>query len=96
MTGKFTVEQKYEILMESLNSDESIAEICRKHGVAPVNFRKWRERFLEGGKKALAEGPLGNEYEKRIDELTKIIGEQTLVINELKKHRQGGDRDDVP
>ena len=89
MTGKFTVEQKYEILMESLNSDESIAEICRKHGVAPVNFRKWRERFLEGGKKALAEGPLGNDYEKRIDELTKNIGEQTLVINELKKTSAG-------
>ena len=49
MTNKFTVEQKYEILMESLNSDESIAEIRRKHGAAPVNFRKWRERFLEGG-----------------------------------------------
>ena len=89
MTGKFTVEQKYEILMESLNSDESIAEICRKPGVAPVNFRKWRERFLEGGKKALEEGPLGNDYEKRTDELTKIIGEQTLVINELKKTSAG-------
>lgn len=85
ITGKFTVEQKYQILMESLNSSETIAEICRKHGVAPVNFRKWRERFMEGGKQALAQGSDGNEYEKKIDDLTRIIGEQTLVINELKK-----------
>ena len=32
---------------------------------------------------------MGNEYDKRIDELTKIIGEQTLVINELKKTSAG-------
>jgi len=85
MSGKFTPEQKYEIIMESLNSNITVAELCRKHGVAPVNFRKWREKFLEGGKRALGESNSGNDYEKEIDDLKKIIGEQSLVINELKK-----------
>ena len=43
-----------------------------------TQFYKWKGCYLEGGKRVLAEGPLGNEYEKRIDELTNII-------NELKK-----------
>ncbi len=85
MSGKFTPEQKFEIIMESLNSNMTVAELCRKHGVAPVNFRKWREKFFEGGKRALGESNIGNDYEKEIDDLKKIIGEQSLVINELKK-----------
>jgi len=40
---------------------------------------------LEGGKRALGESNSGNDYEKEIDDLKKIIGEQSLVINELKK-----------
>ena len=60
MNGKFTVEQKSEIILESFTTKEKVIEICRKHGVAPVNFRKWRECFLEGGKKAPGEGPRGN------------------------------------
>ena len=80
MNGKFTADQKYQIVMESFNS-----------GVAPVNFRKWREKFIEGGKKALAQGSDGNQYEEEIDELKKIIADQSLVINELKKYRQGGE-----
>jgi len=38
MSGKFTHEQKYEIIMESINSNITTAELCRKHGVAPVNI----------------------------------------------------------
>lgn len=85
MSGKFTPEQKYEIIMESLNSNITVAELCRKHGVAPVNFRKWREKFLEGWKRALGESNSGNDYEREIDDLKKIIGEQSLIIDELKK-----------
>ena len=91
MNGKFTADQKYQIVMESFNSGVAINDLCRRHGVAPVNFRKWREKFIEGGKKALAQGSDGNQYEEEIDELKKIIADQSLVINELKKYRQGGE-----
>ncbi|MGB9815891.1 MAG: hypothetical protein ACPLVI_08210 [Thermoplasmata archaeon] len=52
--------------------------------MAPVNFRKWREKFLEGGKRAPRESNSGNDYEKEIDDLKKVTGEQSLIINELK------------
>lgn len=89
MNGKFTAEQKYQIVMESFNSTVTTNELCRRHGIAPVNFRKWREKFMEGGKKALAQGSDGNQYEEEINELKKIIGDQSLVINELKKISAG-------
>ena len=85
MNGKFTADQKYQIVMESFNSGVAVNDLCCRHGVAPVNFRKWSEKFIEGWKKALAHGSDGNQYEEEIDELKKIIGDQSLVINELKK-----------
>ncbi|MHB8396458.1 MAG: transposase [Thermoplasmataceae archaeon] len=89
MTSKFTAEQKYQIVMESFNSADAINVLCRRHGVSPVNFRKWREKFIEGGRRSLAESGSRNEYEDRIDDLTRIVGEQTLVISELKKISAG-------
>ena len=89
MSGKFTVDQKYQAVMESFNPGTGTGELCRRHGVSPVNFRSWREKFIEGGKKALAESGSRNDYEEKIDGLTRIIGEQALVISELKKISAG-------
>ena len=72
MNGKFTAEQKYQIVMESFNSTVTTNELCRRHGIAPVNFRTWREKFMAGGKKALAQECDGNQYEEEINELKKI------------------------
>ena len=88
MTGKFTVEQKYQIVMESYNSTEAVSVLCRRHGVAPINFRKWREKFIEGGKKALGETREGNELEAENRDLKRLIGEQALVIDAFKKTLQ--------
>ena len=78
MPEKFTVEQKEQIVIESFTAT-NIAELCRSYGVAPVNFRRWREKFIEGEKKALAQGSNGNQYEEEIDKLKMIVG-----------YRQGG------
>ena len=56
--------------------------------VSPVNFRKWREKFIEGGKKALGETREGNELEAENRDLKRLIGEQALVIDAFKKTLQ--------
>ena len=61
MTSKFTAEQKYKIVMESFNSADAINVLCRRHGVSPVNFRKWREKFIEGGRRSLVKSGSRNE-----------------------------------
>jgi transposase len=50
----FTSEQKILIVMEALRGEESVAAICRKHGIADSVFYKWNKEFLEAGKKRLA------------------------------------------
>jgi transposase len=50
----FSSEQKILIVMEALRGEESVAAICRKHGIADSVFYKWNKEFLEAGKKRLA------------------------------------------
>ena len=54
MPEKFTVEQKEQIVIESFTA-RNIAELCRRHGVSVAQFHKWKDRFLEGGRKGLGE-----------------------------------------
>jgi putative transposase len=78
MPEKFTVEQKEQIVIESFTAT-NIAELCRKHGVSVAQFHGWKERFLEGGRKGLGESSKSsrrNEYQKEIDDLKRLVGDQ--------------------
>lgn len=50
----FSSEQKILIVMEALRGEDSVAAICRKHGIVESVFYKWNKEFLEAGKKRLA------------------------------------------
>lgn len=50
----FSSEQKILIVMEALRGEDSVAAICRKHGIAESVFYKWNKEFLEAGKKRLS------------------------------------------
>ena len=40
--------------MESLNSNETIAEICRRYNITLSLFYKWKDEFFEGAKQRLS------------------------------------------
>lgn len=50
----YSSEQKILIVMEALRGEESVAAICRKHGIAESMFYKWNKEFMEAGKKRLS------------------------------------------
>ena len=39
--------------LEGLRGEESVAERCRREGLAPNLYDRWRKEFLEAGKKRL-------------------------------------------
>ena len=85
---KWTVDEKLAIVMEGLKERKSVAEICREHKISQTLYYRWRDKFLEGGKKALGNGG-GDEsvYKAEIEKLQKIIGKQAIQIEILKKRR---------
>ncbi len=50
----FSAEDKIRIVLEGLRGEESIAELCRREGIATSMFYGWSKEFLEAGKKRLA------------------------------------------
>jgi transposase len=50
---RFSAEEKIRIILEGLRGEESIAELCRREGLAPNLYNRWSKEFLEAGKKRL-------------------------------------------
>ena len=85
---KFSPDQKIQIVLESIKTATNTAELCRKHNVNPQTFQTWRQKFMDAGKSELSRH--GNKdpvktIKKENDDLKRIIGEQTIVIDALKK-----------
>lgn len=90
--SKWTTEQKIAIVLESLNTNIPIAELCRKHNVTPNAFYDWKEKFVEAGKLALS-GSFKTSPDERlraeVESLKKLIGELTIANDAMKKVLQG-------
>ena len=56
----FSAEDKIRIVLEGLRGDGSIAELCRKEGIAQSLYYTWSKELMEAGKHRL-----GGEAESR-------------------------------
>jgi transposase len=51
---QYSAEEKIRIVLEGLRGEVSIAELCRKEGIAQSMYYGWSKEFLEAGKRRLA------------------------------------------
>ena len=91
MKSKYSAEEKFQIVMESFAENVTQDEICRSHSIYPVQLSKWREQFIQGGKSALAQRRNSDTRDDEIEDLKKIIGDQSLVIDAFKKRSREQD-----
>lgn len=93
--SRWSPEDKIRIVLESLNTNVTTAELCRKYNVAPLTVNNWKDKFLEGGKMALA-GKLKDPdtvMQEENRELKTLIGEFAIANDALKKAlTEGGKR----
>ncbi|MCB0409185.1 MAG: transposase [Flavobacteriales bacterium] len=93
---QFNAEEKIRIVLEGLKGEESIAEICRREGIAPTLYYRWSKDFIEAGKKRLngdtereANTSEVKDLRKESDDLKLVVAEQALEIRVLKKSLRG-------
>ena len=48
---QYSAEEKIRILLDGLKGEDSIAELCRREGIAQSLYYSWSKEFLEAGKK---------------------------------------------
>ena len=51
---KVSAEEKTRIVLAGLRGEASIAELCRREGIAEGLYYSWSKEFLEAGKRRLA------------------------------------------
>ena len=98
---RFSAEEKIRIILEGLRGEESIAELCRREGLAPNLYYRWSKEFLEAGKKRLlgdtAREATAPEVKTLRDEnarLKQVLAETVLENRLLKKTVTGTDSED--
>jgi len=92
----FTSEEKIKIVLEGLRGEDTIAAICRKHGIHTNNYFKWSKEFIEAGKRRLSGDTLREATRDEVSELRKMndilkreLGELYVDNKELKKILNG-------
>ena len=51
---RYSAEEKIRIVLDGLRGEHSIAELCRREGIAEGLYYSWSKEFLEAGKRRLA------------------------------------------
>ena len=51
---QYSAEEKIRIVLSGLRGEDSIAEQCRREGIAESLYYSWSKEFLEAGKKRLS------------------------------------------
>jgi transposase len=81
--------------MESMTTNITLAELCRKYNLKPNVFYRWKQRFMEAGRLALSTGLSGeNNINKQLlaenERLKRLIGELTIANDAFKKTLESG------
>ena len=93
---QYGAEEKIRIVLEGLRGEDSIAELCRREGIAQGVYYKWSKDFMEAGKRRLAgdTSRAANTDEVRdlrreARDLKEVVAEQMLEMRLLKKSMIG-------
>src|SRR3954467_13516445 len=99
---QYSAEEKIRIVLDGLRGEVSIAELCRREGIAESLYYSWSKEFLEAGKRRLA-GEAARaattsevkDLKRQAQELKEVVAEQALELRLLKKSMigDGGDEE---
>ena len=89
---RWSPERKLRIILETLQSDTKLAEICRREGLAPNQVYQWRKQLLGSAQAVFARKTRDNQVDPRVVKLEAenqrmkgVIVEITTENLDLKK-----------
>ena len=97
---QYSAEEKIRIVLDGLRGEDSIAELCRREGIAQSLYYVWSKEFLEAGKRRLAgdtaRAATTDEVKglrREAGALKEVVAEQAVELRLLKKSMigDGGD-----
>ena len=90
--SSWTADDRIRIVMESLTTNITLAELCRKYNLKLNVFCSWKQKFMEAGKLALTGENINRQLQEENERLKKLIGELTIANDAFKKTLETGRR----
>ena len=99
---QYSAEEKIRIVLEGLRGEQSVAELCRREGIAANLYYRWSKDFLEAGKKRLT-GDTAREANsqevgglRRENEQLKALAAELMLKNRVLKKSLSGTASEEP
>ena len=78
-----SAEEKIRVVLEGLRGEYSIAELCRREGLAESLYHNWSKEFLEAGKKRLAGDTSRAATSGEVKDLRREVRGMKVVVADL-------------
>ncbi|GEM_PF-331505 len=86
---QYTPMLKFQVVMEILSRAKATGQVARSYGVHPVTHSHWKKEFIKKGPEIFSQQTTIQEYERRIEELERLIGHKEAEIALLKDFLAG-------
>jgi len=81
---RYSPKFKFNVVLEVLKSEKSDAEVARAFEVHPATVSRWKKQFLEQGPEVFGGSEQVKEYEERIGQLERMLGQKEVELALLK------------
>ena len=93
---QYSAEEKIRIVLDGLRGEVSIAEFCRREGIAQSLYHSWSKEFLEAGKRRLAGDTARSattsevkDLRRQARKLKEVVAEQSHKLRLLREGMTG-------
>lgn len=86
---RYTSRFKFQVVLEVLRTTKNIGQVAKMYGVHPVTITNWKKELIEKGPEIFGQQNTLQEYEKKIQELERLIGHKEVEIALLKNFLAG-------
>ena len=84
MAKRYSPKFKFHVVLEMLAGDKTNAQVAKAYGVLPNSVSTWKQMLLEKGPEIFAQDGTVAQYERRIAEPERMIGQKEVEIALLK------------
>jgi len=88
----WTAEEKLQIIQEARQTEHTVSEVCRRHGLAVGQFYTWEKQACQGALEALRNGRRGPkrttaeaQLRAEVERLRAVVAELSAENLQLKK-----------
>ena len=99
---QYSAEEKIRIVLDGLRGEYSIAELCRREGIAESLYYAWSKEFLEAGKRRLsgdtersATSGEVKDLRREVRDMKELVADLALENRLLKKSMIGAGGEDA-